>query len=428
MEKKISTNDLGILSFIPYPFSFKFLIAPLTDIYFFKKFGRKKSYVVPSQYIAGIVTIIFSFKVEQLIEERQVVAITIIGFLIVFCISIQDIALDSWLVTLVRPENYVWGGACFYLAIYSGGLIGFNMVIHFGDVEFCNKYIYSTPQTTPLLTLPTFLAIFGASILIITFILHFFKTEKSALELKQPKSVRDIYQAMVCGSFRNKNVLLFLVFVFFHYSGFMAHESTETFRLVTKGLKKETISELSLYSLPFQIIVALTFPNFVKLGSEIKIMLVLLLLLFIPSVGGLYMVNQYENDQLTQSELAWYYVTISTIGTSLGVILGIAYQVFGTRAADLRATSTYITFQNAINNLGKATSKSLVLFSLDIIPVNTLCYIGYAVQMSFIILISKPLLRLDGLQREDFKITDDDENLPSTSPSLEEEERKRMLT
>ena len=98
----VSYGQLSILSFIPYPFSFKFITAPLLDTYFFSKIGKRKSYVIPMQFIISGLLIKLSFTIEDMIANKQVIPLAIFGFLIILMESQVDIAVEAWILTLLR--------------------------------------------------------------------------------------------------------------------------------------------------------------------------------------------------------------------------------------------------------------------------------------------------------------------------------------
>ena len=66
--RKASYADQGTFSFAGWPFSLKLLWAPLIDSIYNKKFGRRKSWLVPLQYLIGIFMFILSDYVNNLIE------------------------------------------------------------------------------------------------------------------------------------------------------------------------------------------------------------------------------------------------------------------------------------------------------------------------------------------------------------------------
>ena len=53
-SRKVSYSDQGTFSFALWPFSMKLLWAPIVDSIFIKRFGRRKSWLVPTQYLIGI--------------------------------------------------------------------------------------------------------------------------------------------------------------------------------------------------------------------------------------------------------------------------------------------------------------------------------------------------------------------------------------
>ena len=68
---KVSYSDQGYFSFAFWPFSLKLLWAPLIDSLFNRKFGRRKSWLIPVQYLLGLYMIYFSTYANELIENDK---------------------------------------------------------------------------------------------------------------------------------------------------------------------------------------------------------------------------------------------------------------------------------------------------------------------------------------------------------------------
>lgn len=66
-SKNVSYTDQAFFSFVFWPFSLKLLWAPLVDAVYFKNFGRRKSWLVPTQYTLGIFMIYLSTQVDHLL-------------------------------------------------------------------------------------------------------------------------------------------------------------------------------------------------------------------------------------------------------------------------------------------------------------------------------------------------------------------------
>ena len=52
-KRGVPYTDQAIFTIATYPFSMKVLWAPIVDSVFWAKFGRRKSWLVPSQYLIG---------------------------------------------------------------------------------------------------------------------------------------------------------------------------------------------------------------------------------------------------------------------------------------------------------------------------------------------------------------------------------------
>lgn len=70
-SRKVSYADQGTFSFAFWPFSMKLLWAPLVDAIFIKRFGRRKSWLIPVQYLIGIFMFTFSDYVHDLLESNR---------------------------------------------------------------------------------------------------------------------------------------------------------------------------------------------------------------------------------------------------------------------------------------------------------------------------------------------------------------------
>ena len=58
--RKVAYKDQATFSLVFWPFSMKLLWAPIVDTVYFSRFGRRKSWLVPVQYLIGIFLLILS--------------------------------------------------------------------------------------------------------------------------------------------------------------------------------------------------------------------------------------------------------------------------------------------------------------------------------------------------------------------------------
>ena len=59
-NKNVSYKQQAMFSFVYWPFSMKLLWAPIVDAAYFKQFGRRKTWLVPVQYLIGTFMLIMS--------------------------------------------------------------------------------------------------------------------------------------------------------------------------------------------------------------------------------------------------------------------------------------------------------------------------------------------------------------------------------
>jgi len=64
---------------------------------------------------------------------------------VIFIITCQDIAVDSWAVEMLHPKNSSYGSSAQSIGHKCGSLISGTFFIAFNSVEWCNRWIYSTP-------------------------------------------------------------------------------------------------------------------------------------------------------------------------------------------------------------------------------------------------------------------------------------------
>jgi PAT family acetyl-CoA transporter-like MFS transporter 1 len=70
-SRKVSYADQGTFSFAFWPFSLKLLWAPIVDSIYFKSVGRRKSWLVPIQYLIGVFMLIFASYTKELLEGKN---------------------------------------------------------------------------------------------------------------------------------------------------------------------------------------------------------------------------------------------------------------------------------------------------------------------------------------------------------------------
>lgn len=180
--KKIGYRQQALFSLVSWPFTIKLLWAPVVDSIYNSQFGRRKSWLIPCQYLIGVTMISLSFFVDDLMGEGggapRVVVLTIVFFFLHFLTATQDIAVDGWALTMLSKENVGLASTCNSVGQTAGYFISYTLLLAFNSPDFCNNYIRSVPQEKGIADLPTFLFHFGVVFILVTSGILWFKKEK----------------------------------------------------------------------------------------------------------------------------------------------------------------------------------------------------------------------------------------------------------
>ncbi|XP_076197603.1 acetyl-coenzyme A transporter 1 isoform X2 [Aptenodytes patagonicus] len=203
-SKSASYTDQAFFSFVFWPFSLKLLWAPLVDAVYLRGFGRRKSWLVPTQYVLGLFMIYMSTQVDMLLGDGEgrgpdVVALTVTFFLFEFLAATQDIAVDGWALTMLSRENVGYASTCNSVGQTAGYFLGNVLFLALESASFCNKYLRFQPQPQGIVTLSDFLFFWGTVFLITTTLVALLKKENKELTptKEETKGITDTYRLLI---------------------------------------------------------------------------------------------------------------------------------------------------------------------------------------------------------------------------------------
>lgn len=157
-SKNVSYKDQAFFSFVFWPFSLKLLWAPLVDSVYLQQFGRRKSWLVPTQYLLGLFMLYLSFTVDAMLQTDgqkgpDVIMLTAVFFLLAFLAATQDIAVDGWALTMLSKENVGYASTCNSVGQTAGYFLGNVLFLALESPDFCNKYLRFEPKDQGIVTL-----------------------------------------------------------------------------------------------------------------------------------------------------------------------------------------------------------------------------------------------------------------------------------
>lgn len=163
-NRGVSYKEQAEFSFAGWPFSLKLLWAPIVDACYSQRFGRRKSWLIPTQYLIGLFMLLLSTFVDQWLGDGDIPPniplLTVIFFALNFLAATQDIAVDGWALTMLKRCNVGHASTCNSVGQTAGFFLGYVAFIALESAEFCNNYLRSVPEDVGFVSLPGNLFIF----------------------------------------------------------------------------------------------------------------------------------------------------------------------------------------------------------------------------------------------------------------------------
>jgi PAT family acetyl-CoA transporter-like MFS transporter 1 len=181
---RLSYNANAIFALCSWPFSLKLLWAPIVDAVYIQRFGRRKSWLVPVQTLAGLLMVFGSNYVERQFDSQtfHVQGVTAFFLILYALMATQDIAVDGWALTMLSKQNRGRGPVCNSVGQNIGYFISFVGFLALNDVESCNalwRPLLGLPQnlTRGMVSLGGFMQTMGYFMLVVTTLVALLKRE-----------------------------------------------------------------------------------------------------------------------------------------------------------------------------------------------------------------------------------------------------------
>ncbi|KAF3692954.1 Acetyl-coenzyme A transporter 1 [Channa argus] len=374
-SKNVSYTDQAFFSFVFWPFSLKLLWAPLVDAVYFSRFGRRKSWLVPTQYLLGLFMLYLSVTVNSLLQSEEgpnVVALTAVFFMLAFLAATQDIAVDGWALTMLSKENVGYASTCNSVGQTAGYFLGNVLFLALESADFCNKYLRIEPKGTGIITLPDFLFFWGMLFLVTTTLVAVFKSENEHGKGKrrvqeETQGVMETYK-LLFSIIKMPAVFTFCGLLLTAKIGFSAADAVTGLKLVEAGVPKEQLALLAVPMVPLQILLPLVISKYTAgprpLGIFYKAFPFRLL------IGLEYALLVWWTPSVKQEGgfPVYYYALVLLSYAAHQVALYsmyVASMAFNAKVSDPIIGGTYMTLLNTVTNLGGNWPSTVALWMVD---------------------------------------------------------------
>ncbi|KAL2095660.1 hypothetical protein ACEWY4_007808 [Coilia grayii] len=376
-SKNVSYKDQAYFSFVFWPFSLKLLWAPLVDAIYFQKFGRRKSWMVPTQYLLGIFMLYLSVTVESLLESDEhkgpdVITLTAVFFLLAFLAATQDIAVDGWALTMLSRENVGYASTCNSVGQTAGYFLGNVLFLALESADFCNKYLRFEPQDKGIVTLSDFLFFWGIVFLVSTTLVAILKKENSQQQLKkkyreETQGVMETYK-LLFSIVKMPTVFTFCSLLLTAKMGFSAADAVTGLKLVEAGVPKAQLALLAVPMVPLQILLPLIISKYTAGPRPLDVFYKAFP--FRLLIGLEYALLVWWTPSVKQEEgFPVYYYAVVLMSYALHQValysMYVATMAFHAKVSDPVIGGTYMTLLNTVTNLGGNWPSTLALWLVD---------------------------------------------------------------
>ncbi|OXA61780.1 Acetyl-coenzyme A transporter 1 [Folsomia candida] len=374
-------SDQAIFSLVSWPFNLKLLWAPLVDAIYWKRMGRRKSWLVPVQYLIGVTLLFLSFHVDSLIDSLEIWVLTALMFFLNLLIATQDIVVDGWALNLLKRENVGLATTCNAVGLQIGRFIGYGLFINLASPDFSNKYLRTVPKSdVGVVTLSGFMFAWSIIYFVCTTLTFFCKKEKDAdPEIENAEVDEDKRNITITSYLRLWRIIKLPAVqncLIFCLTGNVVGLSSfiHDLKQVEAGLSKEVLAQLSVPLAPLGLLITVLMT---KWTSGVRPMSLFrntygLTLLSTVIFAAMVPVTGFLNNHGT---FPWWYfpslLGIDIFATICFTCTGVAQVAFITKISDPAYGATYATLFNTGINVGAIGSVAVSLWLVDPLTVKS---------------------------------------------------------
>eukprot|EP00088_Acartia_fossae_P033504 TRINITY_DN3429_c0_g2_i4.p1 TRINITY_DN3429_c0_g2~~TRINITY_DN3429_c0_g2_i4.p1 ORF type:complete len:529 (+),score=65.39 TRINITY_DN3429_c0_g2_i4:57-1643(+) len=375
-NRNVSYKQQAEFSFSYWPFSVKLLWAPIVDSCFVKSFGRRKSWLVPIQYLIGVTMYVLSHNVNYYLGEPEpgaeegatseprepnLTMLTAMFFFLNFLAATQDIAVDGWALTMLQKHNVGYASTCNSVGQTAGYFMGY---VFFMALE---SYGY--------VTLPGFLKFWAVVFTIATTLVAVLKHEKEE-DFSQHEDSEEIGDLGVVDTYKLLVSILKLgvmpatiAMLLTSKIGFAATDAVTGLKLVEKGVPKDKLAMLAIPMIPLQIILPWVISKYTSGPRPMDVFTKAIpaRLAMGPVMAWLVYVTPSWKQDDGEFPVTFYLMMIVLYALHQVTLYSmfVSIMAFFAQVSDPAVGGTYMTLLNTITNLGGNWPSTLALWCVD---------------------------------------------------------------
>ncbi|XP_058789178.1 acetyl-coenzyme A transporter 1 [Phymastichus coffea] len=369
----VSYKQQAEFSFVTWPFSLKLLWAPIVDSVFISKFGRRKTWLIPIQYLMGIFMLFLSNYIDYWLGNEEgsrlnIGLLTVLFFILNTLAATQDIVVDGWALTMLKRCNVGYASTCNSVGQTAGFFLGYVLFMAFESPDFCNAYLRTVPSHKGMITLAGFLYFWGIVFLITTTLVGIFKHEK---EERIPKgeeiNIRKAYK-ILWTTMKLPNIKLIMLILLTLKIGFSASDAVTSLKMVEGGIPKEKFALIAVPLIPLQIVLPLFISKYTAGPKPMDIFLKAYpyrLLFGLVAAFIVWITPHFVHHGEVPAYYFVFLIVIYLLHQVCSSCMYVASMAFFARISDPAVGGTYMTFLNTLCNLGGNWPATAALYFVD---------------------------------------------------------------
>lgn len=385
-NKGITYEQQALFSLTFWPFSLKLLWAPFVDSLYIKSFGRRKSWLLPVQYLIGFFMLYISVNIDHFMDfgegedsaQKCMQKLTFVFFMLNFFAATQDIAVDGWCLTMLSKENVGWASTCNSVGQTAGWFIGNVIFLALESVDFSNNYfrpLFGIAESDiAIVTLPGFLKFWGIFFIVATTLVGVFKHEKTNNSNDDDFGLKETY-FMLYNILKKRLIILYIFYALTSRIGFTVVDSISSLKMVENGMPKENLAMMAVPMIPIQIILPLIISKYTAGPRPLKIWyhaylprvflgLVATWLMYETKFIG---TKNPDREVGLDYPMYWYFLIIVMYAAHqiCASCHFVSIMAFHAKVSDPEIGGTSMTLMNTVSNLGSSWLSTLSLYFVD---------------------------------------------------------------
>lgn len=377
LKSRLSYAQLGIVSLASYPYALKLAWSPVVDMLFVRRFGRRKSWIVPMQLlVAGVLLILAETLTPDLSsigpDNSSVYLFTLAMFFVVFCAATQDVAVDGLAIDVLPAVHRGLASTVQTVGLNIGFFTSFTLFLSFNSADFCNAWLRAPDAASNIgvLTLPVYCRWIAYLYLITTAYIAFFFREPTTNDASSSgpvgASIASVYRQIVQIARLEPVCELSLVMLTCKI-GLVLFDAVTTLRLLDKGVRQQDVAIFALIDFPLQLVVAIYASKYVAGATPLNLYRIGFAARAAVGLWGAFVVYLYPGGH-APSAFWWIVLLVTSLSYSTAMnFMFVSQCAHFARVADEEIGGTNITLLNSVTNLGSSWPKFFVLTLIDML-------------------------------------------------------------